>query len=142
MLWILSFEGDKMKILLFLLIAISFLKAEIVVVTNKNSQIEPLAKEMVQYLYLSKTDKIKETKVEALLCEDEELHNNFCQNILGKSESQYNGYRARLLFSGKKSITKKLEFEDVVKKLQEPNTIAYIRREDLREEWKIIYVQN
>ena len=131
-----------MKIILFLLIGISFLTAEIVIVTNKNSQIESLSKEMVQYLYLSKTDKIEETKVEALLCEDEELHKNFCQNILGKSESQYNSYRARLLFSGKKSITKKLEFADVVKKLQEPNTVAYIDRKDVRAEWKIIYVQN
>lgn len=131
-----------MKIILFLLIGISFLTAEIVIVTNKNSQIEPLSKEMVQYLYLSKIEKIEETKVEALLCEDEELHKNFCQNILGKTEFQYNSYRARLLFSGKKSITKKLEFADVVKKLQEPNTIAYIDRKDVRAEWKIIYVQN
>lgn len=131
-----------MRIILVLLIFISFLRAEIVIVTNKNSQIESLSKEMLQYLYLSKIDKIEETKVEALLCDDEELHKNFCQNILGKSESQYNSYRARLFFSGKKSITKKLEFQELIKKLQEPNTIAYIKREDIRGEWKIIYVQN
>ncbi len=130
-----------MKIILFLLLGISFLEAEIVVVTNKNSQIESVSKEIVQYIYLSKIDKIEETKVEALICENEELHKNFCQSVLGKSESQYNSYRARLLFSGKKSISKKLEFKEIVQKLQELNTVAYIQREDLRREWKIIYAQ-
>jgi len=130
-----------MKIILFLLLGISFLEAEIVVVTNKNSQIEGVSKEIVQYIYLSKIDKIEETKVEALICENEELHKIFCKSVLGKSESQYNSYRARLLFTGKKSISKKLKFKEIVQKLQELNTVAYIQREDLRGEWKIIYAQ-
>ena len=131
-----------MKFIVSLLLAIHLLSAQIVVVTNKNSQLNLLQKEIVQYLYLAKTDKVESLKVKPILSDDKNLHGEFCNTILSKSESEYNSYWARLVFTGRKPIEKRLEWNEVVKKLQELNTIAYIEKKDLREEWKIIYEEN
>ncbi len=131
-----------MKTLLLLLLNIYFLNAQIVVVTNKDSQIDTISKELVQYIYLAKVDKIDGVRVVPVLSDDEKLHNQFCNTVLNKSESQYNSYWARLVFTGRKSISKRLDWHDVVKKLQEVNTIAYINKENLTDEWKIIYEEN
>lgn len=131
-----------MKIIFSLLLFVCFMDAKVVVVTNKNSQIESIPKEIVQYLYLAKTDKVESLKVKPILSDDKNLHGEFCNTILCKSESQYNSYWARLVFTGRKPIAKRLEWSEVVKKLQELNTIAYIDKKDLREEWKVIYEEN
>lgn len=131
-----------MKTVLLLLLNIYFLNAQIVVVTNKNSQINSMPKELVQYIYLAKIDKIANIRVEPILSNDEKLHNQFCNTVLQKSESQYNSYWARLVFTGRKSISKRLDWQELVKKLQEVNTIAYINKENLTNEWKIIYEEN
>jgi hypothetical protein len=131
-----------MKIILLLLINIYFLNAQIVIVTNKNTKIENLPKEIVQYLYLAKINKIDTIKLEPILSDDETLHDQFCNAILCKSQSQYNSYWARLVFTGKKSISKKLDWKEIIKKLQDINTIAYIEKKDLRAEWKIVYEEN
>ncbi|MEK6659824.1 MAG: hypothetical protein AABY36_09110 [Campylobacterota bacterium] len=131
-----------MKIILSLLLVVCFLNAQIVVVTNKNSQLNSIPKEIIQYIYLAKIDKIDKLKIEPVLSDDKNLHNEFCNHILCKSESQYNSYWARLVFTGRKSISKRLNWQELVKKLQNPNTIAYINRKDLRDEWKIIYEEN
>lgn len=131
-----------MKIILSLLLVVCFLNAQIVVVTNKNSQLNSIPKEIVQYIYLAKIDKIESIKIEPILSDDKNLHNEFCNNTLCKSESQYNSYWARLVFTGRKPISKRLDWQELVKKLQNPNTIAYIDKKDLRDEWKIIYEEN
>ncbi|MDD5400005.1 MAG: hypothetical protein PHQ93_02320 [Sulfurimonas sp.] len=131
-----------MKIIFSLLLGMHLLNAQIVVVTNKNSQLNNIPKEIIQYIYLAKIDKIESIKVEPILSDDKNLHNEFCNHILSKSESQYNSYWARLVFTGRKPISKRLDWQDLVKKLQVPNTIAYIDKNDLRNEWKIIYEEN
>lgn len=131
-----------MKLICLLLLSFYFLDAKIVVVTNKNSQIKTLSKEIVQYLYLAKIDKMQNIKIKSILSADSTLHNEFCNNILCKSESQYNSYWARLVFTGRKSISKKLEWQEIIKSLQMPNTIAYINKKDLTDEWKIVYEEN
>lgn len=131
-----------MKIIFSLLLGIYFLDAQIVVVTNKNSQLNTIPKEIVQYIYLAKTDKVENIKVKPIVSDDKNLHGEFCNAILCKSESQYNSYWARLVFTGRKPIAKRFGWNEIVKKLQELNTIAYIEKKDLREEWKIIYEEN
>lgn len=101
-----------------------------------------MPKELVQYIYLAKIDKIENVRVEPILSNNEKLHNQFCNTVLDKSESQYNSYWARLVFTGRKSISKRLDWQELVKKLQEVNTIAYINKENLTNEWKIIYEEN
>jgi len=131
-----------MKTILLLLLSIYLLNAQIVVVTNKNSQLNTIPKEIVQYIYLAKTDKIEKVKVEPILSDNKSLHDEFCNHILSKSESQYNSYWARLVFTGRKPISKRLDWQEIVKKLQDVNTIAYIDKNDLINEWKIIYEEN
>lgn len=131
-----------MKIIFSLLLGIYFLDAQMVVVTNKNSQLNTIPKEIVQYIYLAKTDKVENIKVKPIVSDDKNLHGEFCNTILCKSESQYNSYWARLVFTGRKPIAKRFGWNEIVKKLQELNTIAYIEKKDLREEWKIIYEEN
>jgi len=131
-----------MKIIFSLLLLVCFIDAKIVVVANKNSQIKSIPKEIVQYLYLAKIDKIESLKVKPILSDDKNLHSEFCNTILCKSESEYNSYWARLVFTGRKPIEKRLEWSETIKKLQELNTIAYIDKKDLREEWRVIYEEN
>ena len=128
-----------MKTVLLLIFSIYILNAQIVIVTNKKSQLHNIPKEIIQYLYLAKTNKINNIKVESLLSKDKELHSRFCNDILCKSESQYNSYWARLVFTGRKPISKRFDYKEIVNKLQDINTIAYIDKKDLRDEWKIIY---
>lgn len=131
-----------MKTLLLLLLNVYFLNAQIVVVTNKNSKIDAISKELVQYIYLAKIDRIEDIRVVPILSDDEKLHNKFCNTVLDKSESQYNSYWARLVFTGRKSISARFDWQEMVEKLQEVNTIAYINKENLTDEWKIIYEEN
>lgn len=131
-----------MRTIVSLLIITCILSAKIVVVTNKSSNFEHVSKDIIQYLYLAKTNKIDNTKVEPLISNNKKLHSKFCNDILCKNESQYNSYWARLAFTGIKPISKRYDLASIAKKLQEPNTIAYINKEDLKEEWKIVYEEN
>lgn len=131
-----------MKRFIILVLMALTLDAKIVVVANKNSPLSYLPKEVVQYLYLAKINEYDQIRIEPIVSKDEELHNQFCDKILCKTVSQYNSYWARLVFTGKKPIAKRYELEDVIKKLQNPDTIAYIDKKDLKDEWKIVYEEN
>lgn len=128
-----------MKIFFFLLFLLGLLQAQIVVVTQSDSEITKLPKEILQYLYLGKIDMIEGIRVRALLSKDKKLHGDFCNKILNKSTSQYNSYWARLVFTGKKFMAKRLTPKEIQAEMQEPNTIAYIKREDLQKGWRILY---
>lgn len=131
-----------MKRFIILILMTLTLDAKIIVVANKNSPLPSLPKEIVQYLYLAKINEYDHIRIEPIVSKDEELHNQFCDKILCKTTSQYNSYWARLVFTGKKPIAKRYELQDIAKKLQEPNTIAYIDKKDLKDEWKIVYEEN
>lgn len=128
-----------MKFLFFLLFLFSVLQAQMVVVTKSDSEIQPLAKEVVQYLYLGKIDTIDGVRVHTLLWRDTKLHKEFCNEILDKSESQYNSYWARLVFTGKKSMAKRLSAKEIQEQMQNKNTITYIKKENLQKGWRIVY---
>ncbi|OIP55485.1 MAG: hypothetical protein AUK54_03865 [Helicobacteraceae bacterium CG2_30_36_10] len=128
-----------MKIFFFLFFLLGFLQAQIVVVTKNDSKIKKLQKEILQYLYLGKVDTIEGVRVRVLLSKDKKLHNDFCNKILDKSTSQYNSYWARLVFTGKKFIAKRLTPKEIQTEMQEPNTITYIKRENLQKGWRILY---
>lgn len=128
-----------MKIFFFLLFLLSFMQAQIVVVTKSDSKITKLPKEILQYLYLGKLDTIEGIRVRVLLSKDKKLHSDFCNKILDKSLSQYNSYWARLVFTGKKFMAKRLTPKEIQTEMQEPNTITYIKREELQKGWRILY---
>lgn len=128
-----------MRVLFSILIFTSFLFSEIIIVTNKNSTIEKLPKDYIQYLYLQKIDKIDNNKIIPLVCIEKKLHKEFVNKFLNKSIFQYNSYWARLVFTGRKSMYKKLTKDEIFAKLDNINTIAYIQRADLKDTMKIIY---
>lgn len=128
-----------MKILSILFLSSHILFAQVVIVTNKNSDIDSLSHEYIQYLYLAKTTKVDNIKIKPLLSKDKVLHTLFINNILNKTTSQYNSYWARLVFTGRKSISKKLDHNEIIKSLDNLNTIAYVKKNKLQENWKIIY---
>ena len=125
--------------LLILLLLSSLVQAGIVIVTNKNSDINSLSKESIKYLYLAKVNKIDNIKIRPLLSENKELHKRFINTIIDKDISQYSSYWARLVFTGRKAIPRRLTMEQIKEKLNEKNTIVYIDKENLTADWKIIY---
>jgi hypothetical protein len=128
-----------MKILSILFLCSHILFSQVVIVTNKNSDIDSLSQEYIQYLYLAKTTKVDNIKIKPLLSKEKVLHKLFINNILNKTTSQYNSYWARLVFTGRKSISKKLDHNEIIKSLDNLNTIAYVKKNKLQENWKIIY---
>ncbi|QOY54741.1 hypothetical protein HUE87_00375 [Candidatus Sulfurimonas marisnigri] len=128
-----------MRYILLLFITTYLLHANIVIVTNKDSNINSLSKESIKSIYLAKINKINNITIEPLLCKNEKLCEKFVNKILNKSMSQYNSYWTRLVFKGKKAISRKFNNDEIVKKLNNLNTIAFIEKKDLKENWKVIY---
>lgn len=130
-----------MKLILFLLIFIStsIIQAEVIIVTNKKSDINTLSKESIKYLYLAKVNKINDIKIKALLSKDKNLHEKFINNIIDKDITQYSSYWARLVFTGRKPIPRRLSPEQIEEKLNEKNTIIYIEKKSINKNWKIVY---
>lgn len=128
-----------MRIVLFIFLLSSLLFAEILIVTNKNTKIDTLSKNVIRYLYLKKINSINDISLIPLTNKDKSRHEEFVNKILDKSISQYNSYWARLVFTGKKSIPKKLTDNEICEQLNKVNTIAYIYRSELTENMKIIY---
>lgn len=128
-----------MKFAIYLILIFNFLNAQIVLVTNKNSEISELKKEEVVYLYLGKINKIHNTNIKPVLLKDEKLHNEFVNNILNKTSGQFNSYWARMIFTGKKSSLESIDTMNIEEELENLNTIIYIYEEDLKNKWKIIY---
>ncbi|MAC82865.1 MAG: hypothetical protein CL624_01895 [Arcobacter sp.] len=129
----------KFNILILLFIITTFLQAEIVIVTNKNSDINSLSKESIKYLYLAKVNTIKDIRIKALLSRNKTLHERFINNIINKDIQQYSSYWARLVFTGRKPIPRRLSREQIKEKLAEKNTIIYIDKKDINKDWKIVY---
>lgn len=128
-----------MRLVLLISLFISMVKAEIVLVTNKYSTINSLSNESVKYLYLGKIDTIDGVRIKPLVSKDKDLHNKFVNYIINKNISQYNSYWARLVFTGRKPIPKRLNTVEINEELSKMNTIIYINKNNLSDKWKIIY---
>jgi hypothetical protein len=129
----------KLTLLLFLLIITPSIHSKIVIVCNKKSQISNLSKESIKYLYLAKVNKINNVKIKPLLSKDKKLHEEFVDSILDKDILQYSSYWARLVFTGRKPIPRRLDSKEIENELLDLNTIIYIEKENIKKDWKIIY---
>ena len=109
----------KINFLILLTVLIASIKAEIIIVTNKNSDINTLSHEAVKYLYLSKVNKIDNVIIMPLLSKDDSLHKRFVKQILDKNIQQYRSYWARLVFTGRAAIPRKLSKKEIKLKLME-----------------------
>ena len=129
----------KLFSLIIILIFTSLLQAQIVIVTNKDSDINHLSKESLKYLYLAKVNNINHIKIKTLLSKNKDLHKRFINTIIEKNIHQYNSYWARLVFTGRKAIPRRLNKDEITKALKNINTIIYIDKKDMTPNWKIIY---
>jgi len=129
----------KLIPLILLFTLTTLLYAEIIVVTNKNSDINNLTKQSIKYLYLAKVNKINDIRIKPFLSKDKKLHERFINNIIDKDIEQYSSYWARLVFTGREAIPRRLSFKEIKQKLNEKNTIIYIDKKDMNKNWKIIY---
>jgi len=129
----------KFTLIILLCVLTSLVKAKIILVTNNKSDINQLSKESIKYLYLAKVNKINDIRIKPLLSEDKDLHERFINSILDKDIQQYSSYWARLVFTGRKAIPRRLNFKQIKQKLNEKNTIIYIDKKDMNKNWKIIY---
>lgn len=129
----------KFTLIILLCVLTSLVKAKIILVTNNNSDINQLSKESIKYLYLAKVNKINDIRIKPLLSKDKNLHKRFINTILDKDIQQYNSYWARLVFTGRKAIPRRLDFKQIKLRLNEKNTIIYIDKKNMNINWKIIY---
>jgi hypothetical protein len=128
-----------MKLILFSILLFSNICAQLVVVTNRYSDFNTLSKESIKYLYLGKVNKINNVKIKAYSSEEKVLHKSFVNNIIDKNMAQYNSYWARLVFTGRKPIPKRLSKMQIEEELTAINTIIYIKKSELKKQWKIVY---
>lgn len=129
----------KLINLLILFIFTTFAQAQVVLVTNKKSEINYLSKDAVKYLYLAKVNVINDIKINPLLSDDENLHKRFVNEVIEKDIHQYSSYWARLVFTGRKAIPRRLNKEEIHGALKNLNTIIYIEKKNMKNNWKIIY---
>ena len=109
----------KFTLIILLCVLTSLVKAKIILVTNNNSDINQLSKESIKYLYLAKVNKINDIRIKPLLSKDKNLHKRFINTILDKDIQQYNSYWARLVFTGRKAIPRRLDFKQIKLRLNE-----------------------
>jgi hypothetical protein len=129
----------RLYLLLILFTFLTISQAKVVIATNQDSDITKLSKESIKYLYLAKVNKINDIKIKPLLSKDKILHEKFVNNIIDKDISQYRSYWARLVFTGRKPIPRRLDKEEINKALNQLNTIIYIDKENIHKNWKIVY---
>ena len=129
----------KVTLLFLLFVLTPLVQAEIIIVTNKDSDINRLSKESIKYLYLAKVNKINNIKIKPLISKNKKLHERFINTIIDKDILQYSSYWARLVFTGRKPIPRRLSDEQIKEKLNEKNTIIYIEKKNINKNWKIVY---
>jgi len=114
-------------------------------VFSLNNSFPELSKSKVRMIYKGKVKRINKKSINlADLTDGTEDKANFYQNLLGKSLSQMNGYRAGLAFSGKGNLPTTLSNNDIATILdwleQNPNGIAYTTINTLPENVNVLFV--
>lgn len=137
----------KCSILMILLLAqnISFAEsgAKLVVVVSKNNGVNELSKEQVVNIYMGRYSDVanKNSLVPVDYPENTSTKSAFYQALVGQSEKRIKSYWSRLLFSGRARppISMKNAAE-IAKKMQTNSSlIAYLPKEELTEEMKIVF---
>jgi len=114
-------------------------------VFSLNNSFPELSKSKVRMIYKGKVKRINKKSINlADLTDGTEDKANFYQNLLGKSLSQMNGYRAGLAFSGKGNLPTTLSNNDIATILdwleENPNGIAYTTINTLPENVNVLFV--
>jgi len=112
-------------------------RAELVVVANKASQVAKLSAEQVSDCYLGKSTDFLPVDQE----KSSPLRHDFLEKVASKKEAQYEALWAKLEFSGKGIRPKALPSDAAVKKAvaADPNAIGYIDKAAVDPTVKVVF---
>lgn len=114
-------------------------------VFSLNDSFPALSKSKVRMIYKGKVKRINKEHIDLVdLTEENHDKANFYHNLLGKSLSQMNGYRASLAFSGKGNLPVTISNNDIASIIDwledNPNGIAYATIKSLPENVNVLFV--
>ena len=117
---------------------------KIYVVTQKSFPVDSIEEKEIEWIFLGKTTKIKDLKISIVTLKEGDVHKLFLKDYLNKTESQYEIFWKKLVFTGKGKmpVTVKNDKEviDFVKKNE--GAIGYIgSTDDISEDVKVIEVK-
>ncbi|PKH06521.1 hypothetical protein [Moritella sp. Urea-trap-13] len=114
-------------------------------VFSLNNSFPALSKSKVRMIYKGKVKRINKEHIDLVdLTEESNDKAHFYQNLLGKSLSQMNGYRASLAFSGKGNLPVTISNNDIASIIDwledHPNGIAYATIKSLPKNVNVLFV--
>jgi len=116
--------------------------ADIVVVANKENQIEMLTKKQIIDIYMGRKSTFPNGEVVLPIDQatDSTTRKLFYQNLVDKTVSEINAYWARLLFSGRATPPRVVENGSSVINIIKKNksVIGYILLEDLTDDVRVL----
>lgn len=117
--------------------------AEVVIIVNQKSPVDALNGNDVKNIFLGKTSHWPDnSKIHFALLRGE-IHKNFLKQFVGRTESQYNNYWKKMLFTGKGSKPKSYaDEEEMLKYVRETaGAIGYVSAGTPTKEIKIVDVR-
>ncbi|MGB5965278.1 MAG: hypothetical protein WBF77_00965 [Sulfurimonadaceae bacterium] len=114
---------------------------ELVVVVSKNFAVSSLDQATVKRLFLAKSNQIEGKKIKLIELKNSKFQEPFYKEVTGKSLSQLHAYWTTLIFTGKGRPPKRVaKIEELREKMRsEENYLAYLPREQVDKEMKVIY---
>lgn len=132
-----SFWVSNLLFAVVMVFTSSQVMAEIAVIVNSGSEISSLSSSEVKALYLGKSKQLKAFDQ----AKGSGIRKNFMDEVVGKSESQFNAYWSKRIFSGKGSPPKLLDNDEAVKSLvsSSDKAIGYIDSSAVDGSVKVVY---
>ena len=130
------------NLLILILFMISFLYADIQIISSPECRVETLSRHDVKNIFMLKEKSIEDEPVTVLESSDHETYRFFVKKFLKKSIRKMKVYWTRMLFTGKKIPPKKLSLEELT--LLDTNGscyISYLPVEEKPKDWKILIVK-
>ncbi len=100
-----------------------------VLISNKKVPIKSLSKTDVQSIFLGERSKWDDgSTIEFAVMDSGDFHKSFLQNVIGKTQSQFDAYWMRMVFAGKARPLKPYsEVQEVIKFVAtHPGAIGYV----------------
>ncbi len=120
--------------------------ADVVIIVNPDSSVESLTKQQITDIFLSKAKSFPDGSlaVPVDLSEDNEAREIFIKSVLNRRQSQIRAYWSDLIFTGKGSPPKKVDFpEDVLDLVaNNPNIVGYLDEDEIDDSVKVVYRVN
>lgn len=116
---------------------------DLVVIVNANNPINALTREQVVDIYMGRRTHFPngQAALPIDLSPDSPLRVAFYQILVGRTVAQVNAYWARLLFTGRATPPRVLPTPEAVRDVvrANPNAIAYLNRQMVDDQVKIVY---